>query len=399
MILEQLMHEKSSSNSLRILHVRNRPNPTTDYPAALSYKRTTDENAKHFALIFFQAGFSYESAESGEEALESIALEAPDAVIVDTDLIDMSGFEFVRRMKNEKHHLKIPLVQITSDSSSGLFSMEPNSISLSKVADTYLVSPVPASLALFAIQTLLRIREIDFQAEQTLKIRDEFLASLSHDLKNPLSAIKVTAQILQRDADAAGPHGELPAPAIAGHVARLLRTTERMEGLIKKLTDYANLSNGNLRLQKEACNLRTLIGSAVDQCNQLAVKKGIELSFDDRLGDGQFTAELDPERIGQLLSKLIGNAIHFTPSGGSIRVSAEAVAGDILFSVKDSGTGIEPDKMAHLFEMNPKSNGSPHGFGLGLTIAKKIVNGHGGIIRAESELGRGSAFYVSLPQH
>lgn len=227
-----MMLEKTFPKRQRILHVRN--------IAALPLEdRLEQKTPDDFAFTFSRAGFDYVSVETGEHALLQISHlpteERPTLVLVDAPLSDMSGSDFRRRMKSENANAKILVIQITK----GSFAAPSHLLADHKYADIFLTAPVSPAFALYAAQNELRFHEMEMRSEWTHKIREEFLSGISHDLKNPLSAFKVTAQILQRDAEMVGPHGTLPAVSVSAHVARLLRTTERMEGLIRKIVDFA----------------------------------------------------------------------------------------------------------------------------------------------------------------
>jgi signal transduction histidine kinase len=168
-----------------------------------------------------------------------------------------------------------------------------------------------------------------------------------------------------------------------------------MDGLIGSLLDAARLDAGNFRVRKVKCDLRQTVQEAVDVFASLATAKPI--SLESALASGPLEVLGEKERILQVLSNLLGNALKFTPEGGAVTVAAERRDGVVEVSVRDSGSGIPPEHVPHLFERFWQADGGGRGAGLGLYIAKGIVSAHDGRIWVESEVGRGATFYFTLP--
>ncbi|HEX9104736.1 MAG TPA: ATP-binding protein, partial [Polyangia bacterium] len=231
------------------------------------------------------------------------------------------------------------------------------------------------------------------EARAAVRVRDDVLAIVSHDLRNPLSTILTsTGRLLESIEDESdGPTMRLP-------LERCQRAARRMTHMISDLVDAASLETGTLSLDQRDNELGRVISDALDLLQPLADARG--LTLDMHLGDGADRAFCDRERIVQVLSNLVGNAIKFTPSGGSIHLAAEAWGDMVRIAVRDDGPGIAPELIPRIFDryLHVAQRESRHGAGLGLYIAKGIVENHGGRIWVESTLGRGSTFFFTLPQ-
>lgn len=225
------------------------------------------------------------------------------------------------------------------------------------------------------------------RAEEASAARDEILRILAHDLRSPLNAVLLKATLLRTT-------GVLPPDGVA-QTESIERIVMRMEKLIKGLLDAANVDAGQLAISPVPCAVGDLITRAVDVFQALAAAKSIRL-------DATPSPDLvlaDPERVLQVLSNLIENAIKFTPEHGTITVSAHRVDPDVELVVADSGIGIAAEHLPHVFERYWKvETGGKRGSGLGLYIARRIVEIHGGRIWVESTLGQGSRFTFALPR-
>ncbi|MFL5542442.1 MAG: ATP-binding protein [Longimicrobiaceae bacterium] len=229
------------------------------------------------------------------------------------------------------------------------------------------------------------------QARAATRTREEVLAVVSHDLRNPLNAVLLAAVILD----------EYTEPERWTERERLqLRTirhsAEQMTTLIHDLVEVVALEAGTRVLHLERVDAGALLRSAAEMYAGLAGEKGVSLRVDAPAEVPEVRA--DRARLLQVLSNLIGNALKFTPSGGSVRVGAEAEGEAVRFWVTDTGRGIDPEHLPRLFERFWQARrGDAQGLGLGLSIAKAIVDAHGGRIWAESTPGQGSTFSFTLP--
>lgn len=224
-----------------------------------------------------------------------------------------------------------------------------------------------------------------------IRARDEMMGIVSHDLRNPVQAIKMLAAAISASPDDARAH-----TTAVEHATVIRRAAQQMDMLIQDLLDVVRIDAGQLHIQPRAVDVEELLSAALETLEPLAEARSLTLTtaIEPNLPD----VVVDAERIAQVLSNLVGNAIKFTPSGGQISVSAEAVDGIVRVSVTDTGPGIPVDQLGRVFDRFWQSRrSSPHGAGLGLSIAKGIVEAHGGRISASSQMGVGTTFAFTMP--
>ena len=228
------------------------------------------------------------------------------------------------------------------------------------------------------------------QHEKELAIDPSFLAVLAHDLRSPLSAVLGWTQLLQRN--------EITAEEIPRALAVIERSVRSQLGLIEDVLDLARLTTRKLEMNCEPLELAACVARVVESLAPAIQKKGLQLVV--RCDDADVPIAADRKRIEQIVGNLISNAVKFTPSGGRIAVSVRAEAQLAIVRVEDSGRGIEPSMLPHVFERHVQDETvrGTGGLGLGLFIVKKLVELHGGTVRVTSDgLGRGSTFAVEIP--
>jgi signal transduction histidine kinase len=227
------------------------------------------------------------------------------------------------------------------------------------------------------------------RAQRAILARQDLLATVSHDLKNPLSAILMATTLLKNASPTEG------AAARKKLVDMIERSVHRMNRLLGDLLDIASIEAGHLAVKTQRHPVALLISEAVELHRVAAAQK--ELRLEGVFPVEELEVDCDRDRVLQVFGNLIGNAIKFTRKG-SIRVGAELRGEETLFSVADSGPGIEPDDLSHVFDRFWQARKTAGlGTGLGLTIAKGLVEVHGGRIWAESTLGQGATFFFTIP--
>ena len=229
------------------------------------------------------------------------------------------------------------------------------------------------------------------EAERANRLKDEFLATLSHELRNPLNAILGWAQML--------PRGRTDPDLLRG-LATIERNARVQAQLISDLLDVSRITSGKLRLDVVSLDPSTVVEAALEVVAPAAEAKGIRLR--SALAHGESHVLADADRLQQVVWNLVANAIKFTPKGGEVRVVLQKVDSSIELRVEDDGSGISPEFLPHIFERfrqetagTRKSHG---GLGLGLAIVKHLVEMHGGTVAVYSEgEGRGATFTATLP--
>lgn len=240
-------------------------------------------------------------------------------------------------------------------------------------------------------QLLERERSARELVERQSRLKDEFLATLSHELRTPLSAIVGWTHVLRQKQDPA---------EIARGLAVIHRNAKAQTQLIEDLLDMNRIILGQIRLDVQLVELGTIIEGAMESIRHAAEQKGVRLSrmIDPLAGP----VSGDPARLQQVIWNLLANAVKFTPAGGQVEVVCERINCHVEISVTDSGVGIRPDFLPHVFDRFRQADATVArrfgGLGLGLAIVKSLVELHGGQVRAKSPGdGRGSTFVVHLP--
>jgi chemotaxis family two-component system sensor kinase Cph1 len=229
--------------------------------------------------------------------------------------------------------------------------------------------------------------------QQAVRARDELVAVVSHDLRNPMTVISMLCGMMQKAFSSDGTH---TSRRISSAIDTMQQAAGRMNVLLEDLLDTSKIEAGRYTVRPVPLDVSQIFEEAYSLLAPLALEKGVDLSFNAEPG---LQINADPERLFQVLSNLIGNAIKFTPRQGIIGISAMSNDEEIVFSVRDSGEGIAPDQLPHVFDRYwTLTENNPTGSGLGLYITQGIVKAHGGRIEAQSELGRGSEFRFTVPK-
>ncbi|HTR49754.1 MAG TPA: ATP-binding protein [Kofleriaceae bacterium] len=250
--------------------------------------------------------------------------------------------------------------------------------------------------ALVARATLAIARHVDRElaeraaatSAEAVKIREDVLAIVSHDLRNPLGTVELAASMLDGHLEG-DPRGRK-------HVDTIRRSVDRMEHMIRDLLDTASIQAGRLALERRPEDARALLEEVVEVHAPIAAERGIRI---ERAGElSGVRLDCDRERLAQVFGNLVGNALKFCRRGDTLAIAAAREGARVRIVFRDTGPGIADHDLPHLFE--PYYSARRHfkqGTGLGLYICKAIVEAHGGVIAVDSALGRGTTFAVTLP--
>jgi PAS domain S-box-containing protein len=228
--------------------------------------------------------------------------------------------------------------------------------------------------------------------ERANRVKNEFLATLSHELRNPLNAVLGWTRMLRR--------GTVPPERTAAILETIERNAAAQMQLVEELLDLSSMAAGGLRLNITSVDLRDVVSGAVETVRPAAEAKGLRINVSGH--DGADDIAGDPARLRQVLWNLLANAVKFTPPGGAIDVRVAQGPTDVEITVRDNGPGIPADFLPHVFESFRQGDSSTTrtvgGLGLGLANVRHIVEAHGGTVNAHSEgAGAGSVFCVRLP--
>jgi PAS domain S-box-containing protein len=240
-------------------------------------------------------------------------------------------------------------------------------------------------------QLLERERAARLEAEAANRLKDEFLATLSHELRTPLNAIVGWAAVLR---------GQTVNPDLRRAVDTIDRNARAQSQLIEDILDVSRIVTGKLTLDVRPVDLVTVVGAALESLRPSAEAKQIRVEVD--LDPALPELSGDAGRLQQVVWNLLSNSIKFTPAGGTVSISASVDGAEVRLDIRDSGAGIDPDFLPHVFERFRQADASTTrahgGLGLGLAIVRHLVELHGGTVAAESEgPGRGATFRVRLP--
>ncbi|MBC7860033.1 MAG: response regulator [Burkholderiaceae bacterium] len=257
---------------------------------------------------------------------------------------------------------------------------------------TLLERPVRTLTLVTAAHAMLRARAKQFQVREAERRKDEFLASLGHELRNPLAPIKTSAALLGRL------FPDVPQALRIGAVIE--RQVTHLTRLVDDLLDVARITSGKIALQRAPVHFGAVMAHVGELCQQPAAAKRIVLGYD--LPQADIVLHADYARVVQILANIVSNAIKFTPPGGRVDVAATVEDGQLRVSIRDSGIGIEPDALGRIFSMFEQSatvsGQMASGLGIGLSLARRFAEMHGGSVEARSDgPGKGSEFLIRLP--
>lgn len=249
-----------------------------------------------------------------------------------------------------------------------------------------------AALAVDNARLYEREQRLRTEAESANRLKDEFLATVSHELRTPLTAILGWSRMLQS--------GKLDQNTAARALATIERNATSQHQLIEDLLDVSRIITGKLRLNVRPVDLTPVISAAIDALSFAAESKGVLIQTDLDLSAGPILG--DPDRLQQIVWNLISNAVKFTPRGGRVQVLLQSREANIELAVSDTGVGINPQFLPHVFERFRQADGTTTrahgGLGLGLAIVRHLVELHGGTVVASSVgEGQGSTFTVTIP--
>jgi sigma-B regulation protein RsbU (phosphoserine phosphatase) len=328
------------------------------------------------------------------DGLLAMSSDKPSVILLDLNLPDSRGAETFRKVLNKVPDVPIVVLSGQDDEELAVKAVHQG-------VQDYLVKGAFDSKQLaralrYAVERQGLLTSLEISRKQQLQFKDQFLSHVSHELRTPLTCIHQFVTIILD-----GLAGAV-APEQKEHLETILRSVNQLRHMIGDLLDASRTESGKTALHRRGIAIGEVVQHAVSMLRPAAAEKeiGLETGLDLRAP----LVHADPERLLQVLTNLIHNAIKFTPDGGSVVVKTCAVETDpdfVYISVSDSGIGISPEARPLIFERMYQAPGtvddSRKGLGLGLYIAREIVRMHGGRIWVESEPGSGSTFSFTLP--
>jgi two-component system sensor histidine kinase/response regulator len=345
-------------------------------------------------LILEMEGYQVVSASSGSEALTLLDQTRPDLIISDIMMPEIDGYEFYQLVRQNPELLTVPFIFLTAKG-------EREDVRFGKRlgVDDYLTKPLEPKDLLIAVEARLRrLREIKAGSRQEVeRLRDIILRVLSHELRTPLTMIKAAVELLVENQIQFYDEEEQELLLLAS------KGGERLEASIIDVLTVVNIEAGEAKslfeVEKQEVDLSLCIEDAAAGCARQAASRRVNIGVD--VPDQLPVVIGHPEQLTDVLSRLLDNAIKFSPqTGGQVVIRARDEDGRVKISVEDEGIGIPRAEIPRIFDICYQVNRHRYeqqGIGVGLAIARELVEIHGGSIEVESEVGKGSTFTVVLP--
>ncbi len=395
--------------------------PTIDKPKILV---VNDDAASLLALSSLldqwadETGYTVMSARSGQEALRQVLLHDFAVIILDVNMPGMDGFETAEAIHQRARSADIPIIFVTAFLADEIDRLK----AYQRGAADFLFTPVIPQILHAKVSVFVALankneqlrRQTEKLSQRTLELtgtnerlmreieerqaaeakshaKDEFLAMLGHELRNPLSAISSAAALI----DMPGAHAEM-----ASRARQIIqRQTQHLSRIVDDLLDLSRAMSGKILLARKPVDMASLVGACLDTFRATGRTGGYRINVDlaPNWVDG------DPTRLEQIATNLIDNALKYTPAGGTIDITIGAESDDVLLCVRDTGVGIAPDLLPHVFDVFVQGSISldraQGGLGIGLSLVRRLVELHGGSVNATSSgAGEGSAFTIRLPR-
>ncbi len=354
----------------------------------------TPANIDVLDLFLEKEGYKISIAQSGESALDLADRISPDLILLDVMMPGIDGFETCRRLKSNDKTSDIPIIFITARNESADIIKGFSMGGVDYITKPFSQEEVCARVHLhLKLKTLMAALETKNQKLADLNdLKNKFLGMASHDLRNPISTIQGFSKILLD-------HGEtLAKDAKKEFLQSIHKVSNDMLTLLDDLLNISTIESGKLELQVKRGSFGQLVKERVRMYQVMAERKNLATHLDiEEMAEFSF----DPNRISQVIDNLLSNAIKFSPPGKEIYIWLGQRNGQAKFSVRDQGPGISPEDQDKLFKHFQKLKARPTAdepsHGLGLAIAKKMVEAHKGKITVESQPGSGATFSFFIP--
>ncbi|BAU11369.1 response regulator receiver sensor signal transduction histidine kinase [Leptolyngbya sp. NIES-3755] len=378
-----------SDVQMRGLEVRSQ----SSEPKSLSSKTArillVDDNLdmRNYLYRLLNQRWEVETAANGAIALDRIQQNPPDLILSDVMMPEVDGFQLLQTLRSDPQTESIPVILLSARAGE-----ESTIEGLEAGADDYLIKPFSARELIARVESQLHMSQLR-QERSTNRFKTEFLKTITHELQAPLATILAWARLLQTQSFE-------PARFIRA-LASIERNATIQAELVKNLLDISSILSGDLHLKPQLVEFVPLVQNTIAQFQDRAAAKQIQLLDFTAIGI-HGTMSADGDRLRQVLSILLDNAIKFTPPGGQVKVQLEAIESQMQLTVSDTGIGIAPEFLPRVFDRFSQaeipSRHSPGGVGIGLAIARPLVELHHGTIEVESDgEGRGATFIIRLP--
>jgi signal transduction histidine kinase len=343
------------------------------------------EQGRYVAVrILRNAGYRTLEAASGTEGLALAERERPDLVLLDIRLPDIDGFEVCSQLRQNPNLASLAIVQTSATFEGAEYRVR----ALEGGADTFLADPVEPAVLVATVRAMLRLRRAEAQLREVDRRKDEFLATVAHELRNPLAPLRHCIEWLEQSSD--------PKPVLDACLPIMRRQSDHLVRIVDDLADMSRITQNKLTLRLSSVDLLQALKTAIEEHRAAIEAKRQTLDLD--LPDRPVILAADSVRLAQVFGNLLSNATRYTPPGGRISIALRATADEATVTFADTGEGIDAANLSRIFDLFVQV--APHrtGLGIGLALVHRIVQMHGGSITAASPgLGAGSTFVVRLP--
>jgi signal transduction histidine kinase len=360
--------------------IRNTPNIliVDDIPA----------NLKVLGDILKEEGYKVRPVPSGALALQVAEREKPDLILLDIMMPDMDGYEVCRRLKENKLLHDIPVIFISALS-------ETNDVvkALKYGGVDYITKPFRAEEISARVKTHIKLRRQSIELQELNVTKDKFFSIIAHDLRGPMGGFMGLTDLLTEELS------NMSMAEIQEFLGSMRESATNLFKLLENLLQWARVQQGGIIFNRERVLFRPIVIESLELIRESAKKKGITIISDI---SEELEVFADSNLLQTVIRNLVSNAVKFSARGGTVNISAKTTEDDsVEISVKDMGIGMNREMIETLFRIDVK-NGRPgtegeQSTGLGLLLCKEYIEKHGGHIRVESEVGKGSVFTFNIP--
>ena len=328
-------------------------------------------------------GYTVTLAEDGNQALDLIKTHKFDLIVLDIMMPGLSGFEMLPIIRETHSLADLPIILATAKDGS-----EDVVEGLKLGANDYVTKPIDFPVLLARLRIHLKLRNL-------AQLKDEFLRIASHDLKNPLSTILMSAHIVRDKV----PPGTVMPEQIHNMLSFIVRRGDEMQHIIRDFLDFQAMEDGNLALELKMMNVNDMVRQIVEANLDYATSK--EVTLTTQLDEKVPQINADESRLSQVAQNLVGNALKFSPKGSAAVVRTRIENGSVFVEICDSGPGLTQDDLGLVFakysRLSNKPTGGESSSGLGLAICKQFIDLHGGKIGVANNPDHGATFWFSIP--
>lgn len=364
----------------------------------------TKANLKLLSHVLSKEGYRYLEANNGHEAITLAEEHEPDLILLDIMMPDIDGFEVIKRIKKNELLEDVPIIFLSS-----LTETDDKVQGFKYGGVDYITKPFQKEETLARIKTHLQIRSLQKELNERIKVlrdreiqlsrlnkkKDDLVRMVSHDIKNPLTGI-IGLVKLMRNSD------KISVEEQTQMLSVIEDSGTNLLNLVREVLDRESKKMESEEIEIENTELAELMDRVISMNKAKAVVKNISLTYS--IEPRSLRARIDPNKLEIAINNLVSNALKFTPSDGNSKVHADVKQedNDVLISISDTGIGIPSKMQKDLFsdgkKLSRKGTSGEVGTGLGLDIVQLYVEMHGGEIWVESELEKGTTFYIKLPE-